>query len=125
MPRKTLIALPVAVALVFGLVVGVTQAKVTHKARVAAAKSGALKINNKKLRVKHGKVTIVFRNPKGTGSEHGVAVEGHGVEKEGKEIEPGHTTRLHVRLKEKGRYTFYCPVDGHRLLGMKGKLIVK
>jgi uncharacterized cupredoxin-like copper-binding protein len=29
-----------------------------------------------------------------------------------------------VKLK-KGRYTFYCPVPGHREAGMKGKLVVK
>jgi uncharacterized cupredoxin-like copper-binding protein len=28
-----------------------------------------------------------------------------------------------VKLK-KGTYTFYCPVDGHKAAGMKGKLVV-
>jgi uncharacterized cupredoxin-like copper-binding protein len=124
MRGRRLIVLPVTAALGLALAVGVGEAKVTHRTKVSADPNGQIKFTKKKLTVKHGKVTIVFKNPSGSGSQHGIAVEGHGVDKDGKIINPGHTTRLKVKLK-KGKYTFYCPFDGHRALGMEGKLIVK
>ena len=54
---------------------------------------------------------------------HAIAVEGHGVDKDGKRVGRGGTSTITVTLK-KGRYTFYCPVPGHRAAGMKGTLIV-
>ena len=70
-----------------------------------------------------GRVTIKLSNPSSSGKPHAVEVEGKGVEKESKTIQPGGRTSLSVKLK-KGRYEFYCPVDGHEAAGMKGKLIV-
>ncbi len=35
----------------------------------------------------------------------------------------GRTTALTVDLKP-GEYEFYCPVDGHRELGMEGTIVV-
>jgi plastocyanin len=85
------------------------------------ASSTQLKFNKKTLRASHGKVTIVMSNPSST--KHGIAIEGHGVDKDGKIVGKGKTSRVTVTLK-KGRYTFYCPVSGHRAAGMKGTLIV-
>jgi hypothetical protein len=31
---------------------------------------------------------------------------------------------LTVNLAKTGSYTFYCPIDGHRQMGMKGTLVV-
>jgi uncharacterized cupredoxin-like copper-binding protein len=39
-------------------------------------------------------------------------------------VAPGKTSKLTVSVKP-GKYTFYCPEDGHRAAGMKGKLTVK
>jgi uncharacterized cupredoxin-like copper-binding protein len=131
MPDKRLIAVPAAAALVLALVAGgaganggVSAAKLKHKATVRAAPDGSIAFTKKKLKVKHGKVTIVMKNPKSTAQEHGIGVSGHGVTKEGKIVPAGKTTRVKVKLA-KGRYTFYCPVPGHREAGMKGKLVVK
>lgn len=56
---------------------------------------------------------------------HGFEVEGNGLEKE---IEPrlqkGGTGMLQVDLKP-GTYKIYCPVDGHKTLGMSLSLTVK
>jgi uncharacterized cupredoxin-like copper-binding protein len=86
--------------------------------------SGALKFNKKKLSAPAGKVTVVMKNPSGSGLDHGIEVEGNGVEKDGKVVGPGKTSRVTVRLKA-GKYEFYCPVAGHKEAGMKGKLTVE
>jgi uncharacterized cupredoxin-like copper-binding protein len=93
-------------------------------AHLKAAASGALKYNKTKLTVSAGKVTITMKNPTGTGSKHGLEIEGHGIEKRAKNVKPGKTTSVTVKLKA-GKYEYYCPVDGHHAAGMKGKLIVK
>jgi len=80
-----------------------------------------LKFNKKTLRASHGKVTIVMTNPSST--KHAIAIEGHGIDKDGKTVGKNKTSRVSVTLK-KGTYTFYCPVDGHEDAGMKGKIIV-
>jgi uncharacterized cupredoxin-like copper-binding protein len=92
-----------------------------HTLRLSASKS-ALKFNKSRLTVRHGKVTLVMKNP--SGIEHAIAVEGHGVDKDGKTVGKGGTSRVTVTLK-KGKYEFYCPVDGHKAAGMKGTLVVK
>ena len=86
--------------------------------------SGALKYNKTKLSAPAGKVTIVMKNPSGTHTKHGIEVEGHGVEKRGKNVKPGKTSRVTVTLKP-GTYDYYCPFDGHHAAGMEGKLTVK
>jgi uncharacterized cupredoxin-like copper-binding protein len=91
--------------------------------KLKAAASGALRFNKSTLRASAGQVTIRLRNPSSSGKPHAVEVEGHGVEEESATIRPGKRTSLSVRLK-KGRYEFYCPVDGHKAAGMEGTLIV-
>jgi plastocyanin len=120
MPKiaRRLAVLAVLTAAIALVVASVTSASTSLK--VSASKT-ALKFNKKTLRASHGKVTIVMSNPSST--KHAIAVEGHGVDKDGKTVGKGKTSRVTVTLK-KGTYTFYCPVDGHEDAGMKGKLIV-
>jgi plastocyanin len=92
-----------------------------EKLALAADPNGALKFDKTKLTAKAGTVTIDFTNMSST--PHAVAVEGNGVDKDGKVITGGNNS-LTVTLKP-GTYDFYCPVDGHRQAGMEGKLIVK
>jgi plastocyanin len=87
---------------------------------LAADPGGALKFDKTKLNAKAGTVTIAFTNQSST--PHGVAVEGNGVDKDGKTISGGKNS-LTLDLKP-GTYTFYCPVPGHRAAGMEGKLVV-
>jgi uncharacterized cupredoxin-like copper-binding protein len=65
-----------------------------------------------------------MKNPSGSGLMHGIAIQGKGLDKDGKIVAPGKTSKLTVSVKP-GKYTFYCPEDGHRAAGMKGKLTVK
>jgi uncharacterized cupredoxin-like copper-binding protein len=88
--------------------------------KLSAPASGDLKFNTKSIDAKAGKVTIDFSNPSQV--PHAVEVEGNGVEKETKTVTNGNAT-LTVDLK-KGKYEFYCPVDGHRQAGMEGTLTV-
>jgi uncharacterized cupredoxin-like copper-binding protein len=96
----------------------------TKTVRLSADASGKLKFNKSKITVTHGKVAFVMKNPSGSGKPHAVSVEGKGVDKDGKTVQPGGTSKVTVTLK-KGTYEFYCPVDGHEAAGMKGKITVK
>ena len=55
---------------------------------------------------------------------HALAVEGKGVDMDGAEISPGSSGTLKVTLPKTGTYEIYCPVDGHKGLGMKGTVTV-
>jgi uncharacterized cupredoxin-like copper-binding protein len=96
----------------------------TTTVRLKADAGGQIKFNKKKLSAPAGKVTIKMKNPSSSGSPHGIALSGNGVKKVGKIVAPGKSTTVTAKLK-KGKYTFYCPVSGHRQLGMKGTLTVK
>ncbi|HEU4977097.1 MAG TPA: cupredoxin domain-containing protein [Baekduia sp.] len=96
----------------------------TSKLRLSADPGGALRFNRSKLTAKAGRVTITMANPSSSGIPHAVAVEGHGVDRDGPTAGPGRTSTVSVRLKP-GTYTFYCPVDGHRQAGMRGTLVVR
>ena len=90
--------------------------------KVSADTGGALKFDKSTLSAKAGKVTIAMSNPAAV--PHGVAVEGNGVDKTGAIVNQGGTSTITVSLKA-GKYTFYCPVPGHRQAGMQGTLTVK
>jgi plastocyanin len=92
--------------------------------KLEADESGGLYFNKKTLTAKAGKVTLVMANPKTSGVAHGVAVEGNGVDKDGKVVPAGGTSTVSVTLKP-GRYSFYCPVPSHEKAGMKGTLLVQ
>ncbi len=47
-----------------------------------------------------------------------------GKDVESKTIQPGASTTLKLKLKP-GTYEWYCPIDGHKKLGMVGKITVK
>jgi uncharacterized cupredoxin-like copper-binding protein len=68
-----------------------------------------------------GKITITVRN---TGKiVHALAIQTPAGAVRTGNIAPGASATLTVGLA-KGSYTFYCPIDGHRNLGMVGTLTV-
>lgn len=87
------------------------------------AEATGLKFDKKAATAKAGTVTLTMNNPQGGQAPHAIAVEGNGVDKDGKVVQPGGTSQVSVKLKP-GKYTFYCPVDGHRKAGMQGTLTV-
>ena len=92
--------------------------------KLSADKDGGLYFEPKKLSAKAGAVSFVMMNPKTTGKQHGIAVKGNGVDKDGAVVGPVSTSTITVTLKP-GRYHFYCPFDGHAKAGMKGVLTVQ
>jgi uncharacterized cupredoxin-like copper-binding protein len=91
---------------------------------LAAEENGGLSFDKKTLTAKAGKVTLTMDNGSGNSQPHGVAVEGKGVDKDGKVVGPGGKSTVTVTLKP-GTYEFYCPVPGHKAAGMEGKLTVQ
>jgi plastocyanin len=120
MPKvaRRLVVLGVLAAAMALVVANVTSAATSLSLK---ASKTSLKFNKKTLRASHGKVTIVMTNPSST--KHAIAIEGHGIDKDGKTVGKNKTSRVTATLK-KGTYEFYCPVDGHKDAGMKGKIIV-
>jgi plastocyanin len=87
-----------------------------------AADKSALKFDKSTLDAKAGKVTITMDNP--SDIPHAVAIEGDGVDVDGKTVGKGEKSVASADLKP-GTYEFYCPVPGHKEAGMEGKLTVK
>ena len=74
---------------------------------------------------KSGKHTILAMN-KGS-ITHSLVVVGGGAggkDVRAPDIAPGQSATISVDLKPGKTYTFYCPIDGHRGLGMKGTIKV-
>ena len=90
--------------------------------KIAAEPSGALKFDKSSLTAKAGKLTIVMDNP--SDLPHAVAIEGNGVDVDGKTVNKGGVSTAAADLKA-GKYEFYCPVDSHKQAGMEGTLTVK
>jgi uncharacterized cupredoxin-like copper-binding protein len=84
---------------------------------------GGLYFEPRKLEAKSGKLTLAMDNPASTAKQHGIAVEGNGVDKDGQIVSPGSKSTVTVTLKP-GTYEYYCPVPGHKAAGMKGTLVV-
>lgn len=90
---------------------------------IDATESGGLGFSKRTLTARAGTVTIRMANGSEDSLPHAIAIEGNGVDKDGETVQPGGSSTVTVRLKP-GRYTFYCPVDGHEDAGMKGTLTV-
>jgi plastocyanin len=123
MIRSTAAAIAAVALLVAGC--GGSSKKTTSAAgnstlSIAAAPSGALKFTQTSLTTRAGKVTIHFTNKSKV--PHGVVITGHGVNAKAAVVTDGSSSAT-VTLKP-GKYTFYCPVPGHRAAGMQGTLTV-
>ena len=68
--------------------------------------------------------TYVFKAVNGGTIAHALAITGNGVNSSISAIDPGSSGTLKVALPKAGTYEIYCPVDGHKGLGMKGKVTV-
>ena len=68
--------------------------------------------------------TYVFKGVNDGTVTHALAVEGNGVDENSADISAGSSGTLKVTLPKAGNYEIYCPVDGHKNQGMKGKITV-
>ena len=121
MRRTILRAAPVvALAGAAAVIAGGSPADAKSPLRLKAVEGDGLSFSNSRLTTSAGKVTIVMDNPGSNQLPHAVAIKG----KKGRTAQPGETSRVTVKLK-KGTYTYFCPIEGHRKAGMKGKIVVK
>jgi len=68
--------------------------------------------------------TYVFKGVNDGTTAHALGVEGNGVDSDISAINPGSSGTLKVTLSKAGTYEIYCPIDGHKALGMKGTITV-
>jgi uncharacterized cupredoxin-like copper-binding protein len=129
MKKGIVLACIALAALAFAAIGGATaigkKKSLPHTAlALKADPNGDLTFNKSSLSAKKGFVTITMANPRTSGTKHGVAVEGKGVDESGKVVKPGKESTVTVKLTKTGNYTFFCPFDGHRAAGMKGHLTI-
>ena len=55
---------------------------------------------------------------------HNLKIQGNGLDVKGKEINFGSNSTFTVTFKKAGKYDMYCPVPGHKDLGMTGTITV-
>jgi uncharacterized cupredoxin-like copper-binding protein len=55
---------------------------------------------------------------------HAFELEGHGVKAKTGNISPGSSATLTADLSAKGSYEAYCPIDGHRAMGMQVSITI-
>jgi plastocyanin len=111
---------------------GTTRSTRSTTAPVAAAQrvplkadaGGGLYFEPRRLEAAAGAVTLVMTNPRSTGTEHGIAIRGGGIDRDGPVVRPGGTASVTATL-ERGSYTFYCDYADHAKRGMKGTLRVE
>ena len=123
-----------AMMLSLGLMAAFGSASAQGEIKTAATKPDNAKSSEVEVKVKEytiemttsvspGPTTFKVTN---TGKEtHGFEIEGNGIEKEIKPmLKQGKSGSLRLDLKP-GTYKVYCPVKGHKMLGMSLDLIVK
>ena len=89
---------------------------------LAAEPSGDLAFEPAELEAEPGPVTLTMENP--SPIEHNVSLEGPSIDEEGETVGQGGTSTVSAEV-ERGDYTFYCSVSGHREGGMEGTLTVE
>jgi uncharacterized cupredoxin-like copper-binding protein len=65
---------------------------------------------------KAGTYTFVAVNKGKT--THALAITGPGLHASSADISPGQTVKLTVKFKSGSKYDIYCPIPGHKMLGM-------
>lgn len=124
MNKRLLTAVPMVVVLAGGSAVAVAATMPRAQAASATVTVNAsktkLRFSRSTVTVKHGRVTLVMGNP--SRKQHGIAVALPGPDRTGRIVKKNGTSRVTVTLK-KGHYTFYCQVEDHRALGMKGTIV--
>lgn len=94
------------------------------RAETVAIAETEYKLAPASVTVKPGTVTFDVSNVGST--VHNLEVESPSGDQEIEgDLEPGGSGKLTVDLTQPGTYEMYCPVDGHKDLGMSGEITVK
>ena len=108
---------------------GTTPAGASSKGITVKAVETDFHIALSKKVFKAGTYTFLVQNKGGT--THALAITGPGLHNASSpDISPGQSTKLTVTFKKGGKYDIYCPVPGHKALGMNinmtvGKILAK
>lgn len=89
---------------------------------IPADPSGALQYAFASASAPAGPLKII--SPNESSVPHDITVVGNGVDEKGEVVQNGGVSEISVDL-EKGEYTFFCSVPGHREGGMEGTLTVE
>jgi plastocyanin len=81
------------------------------------------KLNPANPKIAHARA-VAFRVTNQGKITHALAVKGPNGAVRTSAIKPGSSATLNADLSKPGTYEFYCPIDGHRKLGMAGQVIV-
>ena len=100
---------------------GAAKANAKNEVEIPTDPTGQLAFKFTSATAKAGKVTLLSKNDAPV--PHDISIK-DGVDKRGKQVTNGATSKVTVDLKA-GKYTFYCSVPGHEQAGMKGTLTVK
>jgi uncharacterized cupredoxin-like copper-binding protein len=130
--RKLFLLIPLALVLSAcgGTSGGTNSPNQGHLGEVAGLKGTTLTLILKDFTItpqdvtlpKAGAYTIIIWNE---GSQlHSLKIEGNGLNAKAKEVTFGNKASSKVTFTKAGKYTMYCPVDGHKDLGMTGTITV-
>ena len=130
--RKLLLLIPLALVLSAcgGTSGGTNSPNQGHLGETAGLKDTTLTLILKDFTItpqnvtlpKAGAYTIVIWNE---GSQlHSLKIEGNGLNAKAKEINFGEKASFKVTFPKAGKYSMFCPVDGHKDLGMTGTITV-
>ena len=102
----------------------------TTKAPGPAATGGPVTIGETEFRLTPANPrvtagTVQFRAVNRGGAVHALEVEGPSGDVETRELQPGESQTISVKLDKPGRYVMYCPVGNHKDRGMEGTVIVQ
>jgi uncharacterized cupredoxin-like copper-binding protein len=104
---------------------GATAAKVGNAQSTVNVKETEYKLDPADPTVKSG--TVTFNASNDGKVTHSLEIENDDAsieEKLPQDLSPGQSGKLTLKLPP-GKYEMYCPVDGHKDLGMEGELTVK
>ncbi|TML45753.1 MAG: hypothetical protein E6G19_03540 [Actinobacteria bacterium] len=68
--------------------------------------------------------TYIFKAVNDGTTTHALAIHGNGADSSISAVNPGSSGTLKLTLPKKGTYQIFCPIDGHKSLGMKGTITV-
>ena len=100
-----------------------TKAGSGSRAGAVSIRESEYKLNPANPKVAKAHV-VSFRVRNEGRATHALEIEGPNGEARSQDIGPGSAKTVKVDLSKPGSYEFYCPVDGHRKLGMAGQVIV-
>lgn len=122
-PRSRILTLSVPLAAALGLSLTAAAPAGASKATTVKAVETDFHIALSKTSFSPGTYVFVAQNKGHT--THALEITGPGLKHAiSKDISPGQSTQLRVTLK-KGNYDVFCPVPGHKMLGMNVNLVVK